>query len=167
MFKFKVLSGSHQDETGKVFKPGEIVTTARNLVASFGEEKFELVSGAAAKVINIEPAKPATPPNPPASPNAEQEPENKGQGQENGEDEPPAGDEGGEEALKHPDSTGRSELGEDVTKAFPIAVENEFKVFKGTGGWHYVTEPEAPKKALNTKALKASGVEAFIKTLLK
>lgn len=163
MNTFKVLGvAGHWDEKGRHFPQGSTITTARDLAASFGSGMFELV-GPASKVINIappaapQPEEAQTPP--PAAPEAEKP--GLGQGQ-------PAPEEGKEEPeLKQPDSKARKELGEDVTASFPLAVENEFKVFKGTGGWHYVTEPETPKKALNPKALKADAVDAFIKTLLK
>lgn len=50
--KFKVLIGFHADENGKSYGEGEIVETDRDLVAQFGANKFELVSGTPAQVEN-------------------------------------------------------------------------------------------------------------------
>lgn len=59
-----------------------------------------------------------------------------------------------------------SKLGRDVTKRFPHALEEDFKVFS-TGGEFFVTEADEIDKALNDKPLKKGQVEAFVDKYLK
>jgi hypothetical protein len=166
MNQYEVLTpGGYQDAKGINHPKGSKVVSARNLVADFGDNVFKDL-GEAPLTTQVKPAKAPVAPQPELKPDgdkpaAEDEKPALGQGQE----EQPANTE--EDPLEHPDSTGRKTLGEDVTAKYPLASENEFKVFKGTGGWHYVTEPESPMKALNPKALKADKVDEFVKTLLK
>lgn len=58
-------------------------------------------------------------------------------------------------------------LGKDVTRNYPIAVEQDFKVFyvKFKGRW--ITEADDPFKALNEKPLKKDKVIPFIEDYLK
>jgi len=56
-------------------------------------------------------------------------------------------------------------LGRDITKRFPRAEEEDFKVFADNGAF-WVTEADEPDKALNTEPLKKSGVLKFIDSYL-
>lgn len=163
MKRFKVLSpGGHTDEAGRNYPKDSIVTTASDLAAKFnapGSLMFEDL-GPAKPVTQVPAVAPASQPaNPDPVPPVEG---TQGQEKEEGK---PTGEQPSKEEEQPPEEN--AEFGTDVTKNFPLAVEHEFKVFKGAGGWHNVTEPENPKKALNPKALKAGAVEDFIKTLLK
>ena len=59
-----------------------------------------------------------------------------------------------------------SKLGRDVTKRFPHADEEDFKVFS-TGGEFFVVEVDEPDIALNPQPLKRGQVEAFVDKYLK
>ncbi len=56
-------------------------------------------------------------------------------------------------------------LGRDVTKRFPKAAEEDFKVF-ADGGAFFVCESDDPTKALNDKPLKKAQVEKFVEEYL-
>jgi hypothetical protein len=58
-------------------------------------------------------------------------------------------------------------LGKDVTKNFPHADEEDFKVFYVNGQGYFVTESDQVDTALNKKKLKKAEVEAFIDKYLK
>lgn len=147
---FEVLAGSHI-EGSKEYNKGETVPCGRDLVAIFGDNKFKEVFPVAAPV--EAPKKNDT--QPPADTGAKSDAKS--------DDAPEGGDKG---KLDHPDDTGRSELGENVTKSFPKAVEADLQVFK-KGVWHYVVDPADPAEALNEKALKADQVDGFLAKYLK
>lgn len=151
--KFKLLTGIHQDASGKNYKAGDIVPSTANLAEVF-VHKFEEVAP------STTPSKPTAPVGLPPAPDADK-------AQVTGEQQPPAGDKSNEEEppLSHPDGTGRGELGKDVTADFVEAKDADLKVFT-KGGWHYVTEPDKTDKALNEKALKKGEVADFIKKFL-
>lgn len=149
---FRVLDGIHTDAAGVEHKKGSIVESTVDLCSLFENKFVEVQTGNVAVLPAAEPAKSAEPVKESEAPK---------------QDEASAEEDDDKDApLSHPDATGRSELGEDVTKKFPEAVDADLKVFH-KGGWHYVTEPDKPGVALNDKGLKKAGVASFIKKFLK
>ena len=61
----------------------------------------------------------------------------------------------------------REPLGKDVTSKFPIAKEQDFKVFYKKGKGFFVTEADDEFTALNKKGLKKVDVESFIEEQLE
>lgn len=45
MAEFRIRAGAHQGEKGKIYTQGDVIETDRDLVALFGADKFDLVSG--------------------------------------------------------------------------------------------------------------------------
>jgi hypothetical protein len=87
------------------------------------------------------------------------------------------GDEGAEDEASPPkpkkeskpkkdDAPPPKPLGRDVTKRFPKAAEEDFKVFSD-GGAFFVAEADEPTVALNEKPLKKKDVIPFIKEYLE
>ena len=40
MNSYVLLAGTHGDESGETYEPGDVVESDRDLVAAFGDEKF-------------------------------------------------------------------------------------------------------------------------------
>jgi hypothetical protein len=57
------------------------------------------------------------------------------------------------------------DMGKEVTENFPNATEAEFRIFLNDKKY-YVVEEDSPKTPLNSKPLRKSGVEKFIKKYL-
>ena len=73
-----------------------------------------------------------------------------------------------EEVADEPEEEKAQEpLGKDVTKNFPRAGEEDFKVFYSKGKGYFVTESDDPFTALNKKRLKKELVTKFIEKYLK
>ena len=73
-----------------------------------------------------------------------------------------------EEELEDNDNDVKQEpLGKDRTKNYPVAIEEDLKVFYAKGKGYFVTEGDDEFTALNKEKLKKSKVEAFINQYLE
>jgi hypothetical protein len=123
--KFRLLTSSHADESGRSYEKGAIIESSKDLVAMFGKEKFEAVSSAVAATA------------PAAPPAAKKEPQSSA----------PAAEVDTVETKEV--EPVESELGENVTAKFPTAQENGLIVLH-KGKKYFVADEGTPNEKLNT-----------------
>jgi len=155
IFKLNAKAGSHAetDANGqiRIYNPGDIIETESDLVTMF-PGKFEKV------LVMKEGEKPSVGTALPVPKTVtKQTPTEK----------PAKSTETGVGATETPAPVSEvKSLGRDVTKRFPLALDEDFQVF-ADGGAFFVTESDAPQTPLHPKPLHKKDVEPFIKKYLK
>jgi hypothetical protein len=148
MKSYKVKAGSHQ-EGGKIYKAGDVVQSYNDLDHMF-PGKFEVLgdrvhSSAPAPVISTggNVARNSAPQARPVE--AEEEPE---------------------EANPPPLAAKAKPTGRDVTKHFPKAVEEDFRVYKTPAGNYNVYDADNLAKPCNPRPISKAEVDACIRSTL-
>lgn len=159
MPRFQIISGFHVDEDGKKYgkgtEAGEIVESPHDLTATFRGKfrKLEADPGADFRPLPGPPIaytdRPLYPP----------------------QTAPVAPQPGGPAMASQPAETDEAgapgeAMGEDVTKRFPKAVEQDYKVFK-KGSKFFVYDADEPGKVINPDGAKRDEVDAIIDKDLK
>ena len=141
MQKFKVTMGTHQ-EAGRVYKSGQTLETNTELHKMF-PGKFQLLDGSPAS---------SQPPMPPVQPPAHPYP-------------PIKADKAANTTAEQSKATGKPE-GRDVTKQFPKAVEEDFKVFKLIDGLYNVYDVDDQSKPCNNKPIPKAEIDIAIRSAM-
>ena len=151
--KFKVLAGSHTDINGQVHKKGEVFESAVDLTEVFLNKFTKVnqdvpVKAPVEKVVRTSPPLSESQPTPTPVEPAEQK-------------EAPT-----EAPPEVPPAEPAVDKGQDVTRRFPLALEEDFLVFRREKRYH-VYDKDQPDTVLNESPLRRTGVEPFISKILE
>lgn len=149
--RFELIAGQHSNAHGNYVK-GDIVESHSDLEAKFVNKfrrRKDLEVAAPTPVVAPKVDKKSAAPAPSPAAVADDD----------------AGDEDDKteaDSDDAPPAKATSKLGENVTAEYPAAREAELLVLK-SGKDYFVADTDQPDKALNKKAVKKDGVDAFIK----
>lgn len=156
MPKFQVVAGFHVDEDGRKYGKDDVVESPHDLTATF-RGKF--------RKLDLTPMTDFRPPQAPPIAYSDR-PLTAAQTA------PVAPRQGSPGMASQPDETDGAgaphdeALGEDVTKRFPKAAEQDYKVFK-KGPKFFVYDADEPGKAINPDGAKRDEVDTIIEKDLK
>ncbi len=168
MAKFEVLANEFEYE-GVTYTKGQAVETSSNLAVLF-PNRFKALDAQQpskpAKTASKQATKKAPVKGTPKKPEVDSQPDTaagSSDDQTDVDDDDSSGD--SSVADDSPEDSGPDARGNDVTAAYPKAVEQDFLVFENDGGY-FVYDADDPKTSLRKKGVKKTQVNAVIKKAL-